>query len=98
VTCGLERRQLDQLKYLGLDEKSFKRGHSYITLLTDLEQSRVLEVVADRTTAAAGQLWDTLSPEQKAAVEAVAVDMWEPFIQTVRSRCRRRTRCMTSFM
>ena len=26
VARGLERRQLDQLKYLGLDEKSFKRG------------------------------------------------------------------------
>ena len=86
VARGLERRQLDQLKYLGLDEKSFKRGHSYITLLTDLEQARVLEVVADRTTEAAGQLWDTLSQEQKAAVEAVAVDMWEPFIQTIQKQ------------
>src|ERR1017187_5894698 len=86
VARGLERRQLDQLKYLGLDEKSFKRGHSYITLLTDLEQSRVLEVVADRTTEAAAKLWDTLSSEQRAAVEAVAVDMWEPFIQSVREQ------------
>ncbi len=83
VERGLERRQLDQLKYLGMDEKSFKRGQSYITLLTDLEQSRVVEVVEDRTTEAAGKLWDSLSPEQKATVEAVAVDMWAPFIQTV---------------
>jgi transposase len=66
-----------------MDEKSFKRGQSYITLLTDLEQSRVVEVVEDRTTEAAGKLWDSLSPEQKATVEAVAVDMWAPFIQTV---------------
>jgi transposase len=86
VARGLERRQLDQLKYLGMDEKSFKRGQSYITLLTDLEQSRVLEVVEDRTREAAGQLWDTLNPEQKAAVEAVAVDMWAPFIQTIQTQ------------
>jgi len=83
VARGLERRQLEQLKYLGMDEKSFKRGHSYITLLTDLEESRVLEVVEERTCAAADQLWATLTPEQKSAVEAVAVDMWEPFIQTI---------------
>jgi transposase len=83
VERGLERRQQDGLKYLGMDEKSFKRGQSYITLLTDLEQSRVLEVVEERTTAAAGQLWNTLSPEQKQTVEAVAVDMWEPFIKTI---------------
>jgi transposase len=86
VARGLERRQLDQLKHLGLDEKSFRRGHSYITLLTDLEQSRVLEVVAGPTTEAAGQLWDSLSAEQKAGVEAVAVDMWEPFVQSVREQ------------
>jgi transposase len=83
VERGLERREMDQLKHLGMDEKSFKRGHSYITLLSDLEQSRVLEVVEERTTEAAGQLWATLTPEQKQTVEAVAVDMWEPFIQSI---------------
>jgi transposase len=65
VQRGLERRQLDRLKYLGMDEKSFRRGQSYITLLTDLEESRVLDVVEERTAEAAGQLWNTLSPEQK---------------------------------
>ncbi len=83
VERGLERRELDQLKHLGMDEKSFKRGHSYITLLSDLEQSRVLEVVEERTAEAAQQLWTTLTPEQKQSVEAVAVDMWEPFIQSI---------------
>jgi transposase len=83
VERGLERRQLEALKHLGMDEKSFGRGQSYITLLTDLDQSRVIDVVEERTTEAAQQLWQSLSPEQKQAVEAVAVDMWEPFIQTI---------------
>ncbi len=83
VERGLERRQLEALPHLGMDEKSFGRGQSYITLLTDLEQARVLEVVEDRTAEAAQQLWQTLSPEQKQTVEAVAVDMWEPFIRTI---------------
>jgi transposase len=83
VERGLERRQLEGLKHLGMDEKSFGRGQSYITLLTDLEQARVLDVVEERTLAAAEQLWQTLTPEQKQGVEAVAVDMWEPFIQTI---------------
>jgi transposase len=83
VARGLDQRQLEGLKHLGMDEKSFKRGQSYITLLTDLDESRVLDVVEERTTAAADQLWQTLSPEQKQGVEAVAVDMWEPFIKTI---------------
>jgi transposase len=86
VQRGLERRQLERLKYLGMDEKSFRRGQSYVTLLTDLEESRVLDVVEERTAEAAGQLWDTLSPEQKQGIEAVAVDMWEPFIQTIQTQ------------
>jgi transposase len=85
VKRGLDRRQMEGLKYLGMDEKSFGRGHSYITLLTDLEESRVLDVVEERTGEAAGQLWQTLTPEQKATVEAVAVDMWEPFIQSIQN-------------
>jgi transposase len=86
VERGLERRQLEALKHLGMDEKSFRRGQSYITLLTDLEESRVLDVVEERTAQAADRLWETLSPEQKQAVEAVAVDMWEPFIQTIQKQ------------
>ena len=86
VARGLERRQLAGLKHLGMDEKSFRRGQSYVTLLTDLDASRVLDVVAERTAAAADQLWQTLTPEQKQAVEAVAVDMWEPFIRTIQQQ------------
>jgi len=83
VKRGLERRQLEGLKYLGMDEKSFKRGQSYISLLTDLDQARVLDVVEERTAEAAEELWQTLTPEQKEGVKAVAVDMWQPFIQTI---------------
>jgi transposase len=83
VERGLERRQLEGLKHLGMDEKSFKRGQSYITLLTDLDASRVLDVVPERTSQAADQLWETLSAEQKQTVEAVAVDMWAPFLQSI---------------
>jgi transposase len=83
VERGLDRRQLDGLKHLGMDEKSFKRGQSYITLLTDLDEGRVLDVEEERTEEAAAGVWLTLSPEQRQEVEAVAVDMWEPFIRTV---------------
>jgi transposase len=86
VERGLDRRQLDGLRHLGMDEKSFKRGQSYITLLTDLDQGRVLDVEEERTEAAAAAVWLSLSPEQKQGVEAVAVDMWEPFIRTIRAQ------------
>jgi transposase len=86
VARGLDRRQLEGLRHLGLDEQSFKRGQSYITLLTDLDQGRGLDVEEERTEAAAAAVWLTLRPEQTQQVEAVAVDMGEPFIRTVQKQ------------
>lgn len=86
VERGLSRRELDGLRYLGIDEKNFGAGHSYISILTDLENSRVLEVTEDRTQAAADALWDTLGERQRLQVEAVAMDMWEPFLKATTER------------
>ena len=54
------------------------------TLLTDLDEGRVLDVTEERTREAARAVWTSLSPEQKGSVKAVAVDMWEPFVETIR--------------
>ena len=83
VERGLERRELESLDYLGIDEKSFRRGHSYVTLLVDLTGSRVLEVVEERTEEAADELWRVLSEAQKEQVEAVATDMWPAFVNSI---------------
>ncbi len=48
VERGLACRELDSLQYAGIDEKSFRSGHSYVSILTDLTGRRVLEVVEDR--------------------------------------------------
>jgi transposase len=45
--------------------------------MTDIDQSRVLEVTPDRASAAADQLWKTLSDEQRSEVNAVCRDMWQ---------------------
>jgi transposase len=82
VARGLERRTLDDVRRVGIDEKSFGSGQSYVSVMTDLEESRVLEVVEDRTKAATDELWQTLTPTQRDKVSAVAVDMWEPFMNS----------------
>ncbi len=88
VERGLERRQLQSLQYVGIDEKSFGRGHSYVSLLVDLTGARVLEVAEERTEAAADRLWETLPHEQKEQVEAVAVDMWPAFTNSVETNAK----------
>lgn len=86
VDRGLQRRELEHLRYLGLDEKSFCRGQSYISLLSDLEGSRVLEVVEGRERAAGELLLATLEEKQLARVEAVAVDMAGYYVAAVEAR------------
>lgn len=80
VERGLERRKDEPIKHAGIDEKSFLKGHSYVSLLTDIDQSRVLEVIPDRTEDAAITLLNSLSDKQKESIEAVAMDMWPAFM------------------
>jgi transposase len=77
VARGLERRRLEGMRQVGMDEKSFGRGQDYISVLVDLEASapRVLEVVEGRDTVAAVGLLETLPEAVRHSVEAVAMDM-----------------------
>lgn len=75
VERGLERREAEELPYVGMDEKSFLSGQSYVSVLTDLVKSRVLEVVDGRDQVAAQCLLAGLSDEQRESIEAVSMDM-----------------------
>jgi len=79
VQRGMKRREKTAIKYLGVDEKSFLRAQSYVSVMSDIEGARVLEVRPERTQASAVELLETLEPEQKESVEAVAMDMSGPY-------------------
>src|SRR5579863_8722294 len=83
VNRGLKRREAEPVRQIGLDEKAFRKGHSYMTLVNDLERSRVLYVAEERKQSSLDGFWETLTGEQIAAIEAVAMDMWDPFISSV---------------
>jgi len=79
VRRGMKTRDLSGISYLGIDEKSFLKGHSYASLVYDLDGARVLEVIRDRTEEAAKELFNTIPLETRGAIQAVAVDMWKPY-------------------
>ena len=85
VERGLSRRSLEGVRHVGLDEKSFGRGQSYVSVMTDIEGHRVLEVEPGRDTASAAALWRCLPPEQRAGVEAAAMDMGAGFAAGTRA-------------
>lgn len=84
VERGLQRRQAEPVPALGIDEKAFRKGHRYFTLVNDLERSRVLYVAEDRTQASLDGFWPTLTEEQRKSIQAVAMDMWDPYVNSTR--------------
>jgi transposase len=80
VERGLERRSLDEVRNVGIDEKNFGRGQDYVSVMTDIDGSRVLEVVPGRTEESAAELWETLPEGQRKQVQAVCMDMWQAYV------------------
>ena len=80
------------LRILAVDEIAVRKGHKYMTVVIDYETGRVvcLPVRGTQTGMGHGRSKETLAEffegmteEQKAAVEAVAMDMHAPYIQAV---------------
>ena len=82
VNRGLERRNLENIKHVGIDEKSFLSGQNYVSVMSDIDSSRVLEVAEGRTEASADKLWKSLARWQRGSVQAVSMDMWQAFISS----------------
>ena len=80
---GLERRDLPKqdIKHLSLDEKSFKKGHTYVSVLSDPEKKIILDIELNRKKTSVKRLFDkTLTQAQKDSIETISVDMWKPYL------------------
>jgi transposase len=85
VARGLERRHNTEIPWTGMDEKSFRKGYSYITIMTDLEDAKVLDVVEGRESADAKRLISkALNEKQREMVCGVAIDMSAPFESAIK--------------
>ena len=84
VARGQARKPARPIRYIGVDEKAFRKGHRYHTVVCDLERSTVEFVAEDRKTDSLAAYDAQLTDEQKAALQAIAMDMWEPYIGATR--------------
>jgi transposase len=80
VKRGLSRREDEPIKYIGIDEKSFLKGHNYVSVMTDTEGKRVIDVAENRDTKAVNTLWESLTVTQKSGIKAVSMDFWKAYI------------------
>lgn len=85
VETGLKRRDSEEIPWLGMDEKSFRKGHKYISLLNDIENGKVIDVAEGRTSSVANKLIDNgLTKYQQEMVCGVAIDMSLPYIKAIK--------------
>jgi transposase len=75
---------LNGLRILAVDEISMRKGHSYLTVVLDYLTGRVVHVGKDRKAQTFEHFLNQLNNEQLDGIEAVVMDMWDPFIKAVK--------------
>ena len=80
VARGQARKPATLVERIGVDEKSFRRGQDYVTVVCDQERGTVEHVSEGRTIASFREYFDSLTPQQLAAIEVVSMDMWQPYV------------------
>jgi len=84
VVRGQARKAPRLIRYVGVDEKSFRKRHHYITVVSDLERGAVEYVAEHRTTESLAGYYRQLNDEQRRGIEAVAMDMHRGYERATR--------------
>jgi transposase len=76
------------LELLAIDEISLTKGQmGYMTVVLDYLTGRVVWMGEGRNKETLDQFFAGMTDQQKQAIQAVALDMWEPFINRVQHHC-----------
>ena len=60
-----------------MDENRFGKGLVCVSVMTDIDNRRVLKATPERTIDAVDKLWETLSETQLSEFTSVSMDMWQ---------------------
>lgn len=82
---GKARKSNDALPRIGIDEKAFRKGQNYITLIYNLDQSTVEAISDGNDTEAANAAFSQLSEEQLGSVQAIAMDMSAAYVKSAKA-------------
>ena len=74
------------LTVLAVDEISIRRGHSYMTVVLDYLTGRVIWMGRARRADTLMKFFDGMTQQQREHLQAIVMDMWDPFIKAVRDR------------
>jgi transposase len=75
MATGLDPERLENLFCIGVDEVSWRKGHSYITLISNHASAKFVWGQEGKDTATLDSFFDELGPERSEAIEAISMDM-----------------------
>ncbi len=85
------------LRRIGIDEISYKRGHKYLTVVVDHDSGRLVWAAPIQDMATLASFFDALGPQRSALITHVSAD-GAPWINTVvAKRCPNAVRCADPF-
>ncbi|MBL4745623.1 MAG: ISL3 family transposase [Flavobacteriaceae bacterium] len=86
VKRGLSKRSENQrFPHLSIDEKAFKKGHNYVTVVSDPSTGIVIDVAEGRTKKETKILLEKIVNEiNRDEVETVSIDMWKAYLSSVK--------------
>lgn len=82
VKRGQLRKRNKVPEYIGIDEKAFRKGHDYMTIVYDIYGKNVEFVSDGRTKESIKSYYIQYSREQLNSIKAVSMDMWDPYFDT----------------
>ena len=87
------------IRTLGIDEIAWRKGHSYLTMVYQLDEGRkrLLWVGEDREKTTLERFFKMLGPRASARVKFVCSDMWQAYIQVIAERARQAVHVLDRF-
>jgi transposase len=65
---------------IAVDEKSYKKGHKYVTIVSDIDRGMVIWVSEGNTKSSLDEFFKILGPERCAQIQTISKDMHKPYI------------------
>jgi len=85
------------LRRIGIDEVSYRKGHRYVTIVVDHDTGRLIWATPGKDEATLRKFFDELGPERCDRIELVSADA-APWIKTaVNEKCPGATLCLDPF-
>lgn len=84
VATELDPDRLDRLFVAGVDEVSWRKGHSYLTLVSNHQSGKFIWGAPGKDTATLDTFFDELGEERSAAITALSMDMGAAFEKSAR--------------